>query len=80
MAEVFFGLRTHVGMLDKQIALIVGAGGGIGRAVVARYLREGASVLAVDKESDRLESLNRDLAGGDRLSTLTADATELGEQ
>ena len=49
MAEVFFGLRTHVGMLDKQIALIVGAGGGIGRAVVARYLREGASVLAVER-------------------------------
>jgi NAD(P)-dependent dehydrogenase (short-subunit alcohol dehydrogenase family) len=75
VAEVFFGLRTHVGMLDNQIALIVGAGGGIGRAVVSRYLREGASVLAVDRAADRLESLKREVAGGDRLCTLAANAT-----
>lgn len=61
-------------MLENQIAVIVGAGGGIGRAVVTRYLREGASVLAVDRESGRLESLKKDLAH-DRLHTLTADAT-----
>jgi NAD(P)-dependent dehydrogenase (short-subunit alcohol dehydrogenase family) len=63
-----------VGMLENQIAVIVGAGGGIGRAVVSRYLREGASVLAVDRESGRLESLKRELAWN-RLHTLTADAT-----
>jgi NAD(P)-dependent dehydrogenase (short-subunit alcohol dehydrogenase family) len=64
-----------VGMLDNQIAVIVGAGGGIGRAVVARYLREGSSVLAVDREPSRLELLKRDLKEDRRLLTLTADAT-----
>ena len=61
-------------MLENQIAIIVGAGGGIGRAVVSRYLREGASVLAVDRESGRIESLRKELVH-DRLHTLAADAT-----
>jgi len=75
VAEVFRGLRgSIVGMLENQIAVIVGAGGGIGRAVVARYIREGALVLAVDREPGRLESLKKDLAH-DRLHTLAADAT-----
>jgi NAD(P)-dependent dehydrogenase (short-subunit alcohol dehydrogenase family) len=64
-----------VGMLDNQIALIVGAGGGIGRAVVARYLREGASVLAVDRDASRLESLKRELSTDRRLITFATDAT-----
>ena len=63
-----------MGMLENQIAIIVGAGGGIGRAVVARYLREGASVLAVDRESGRLASLKKELAH-DRMHILVADAT-----
>jgi NAD(P)-dependent dehydrogenase (short-subunit alcohol dehydrogenase family) len=63
-----------MGMLDNQSALIVGAGGGIGRAVVTRYLREGASVLAIDREPVRLESLKKDLSEDRRLQTLTADA------
>lgn len=64
-----------MGMLDNQIAVIVGGGGGIGRAVVSRYLREGASVVAVDRESSRLDSLRKDLPNNHRLFTLTADAT-----
>jgi NAD(P)-dependent dehydrogenase (short-subunit alcohol dehydrogenase family) len=64
-----------MGMLDGQIALIVGGGGGIGRAVVARYLQEGASVLAVDHEPTRLSSLKSGLADSRRLSTLAVDAT-----
>jgi NAD(P)-dependent dehydrogenase (short-subunit alcohol dehydrogenase family) len=46
-----------MGSLDGQAALVVGAGGGIGRAVVDRYLKEGASVLAVDRDAGRLEAL-----------------------
>jgi NAD(P)-dependent dehydrogenase (short-subunit alcohol dehydrogenase family) len=61
-------------MLENQIAVIVGAGGGIGRAVVMRYLHEGASVLAVDREPGRLESLKKELAH-ERLEMLAADAT-----
>jgi NAD(P)-dependent dehydrogenase (short-subunit alcohol dehydrogenase family) len=46
-----------MGSLDGQVALVVGAGGGIGRAVVDRYLKEGARVLAVDRDAGRLDAL-----------------------
>jgi NAD(P)-dependent dehydrogenase (short-subunit alcohol dehydrogenase family) len=64
-----------MGMLDNQVALIVGAAGGIGRAVVERYLREGASVLAVDRDADRVAALEQQLSYDRRLRTLAADAS-----
>ena len=39
---------------EGKTALITGAGSGIGRAVALRLLDEGASVLAVDIDEDRL--------------------------
>lgn len=43
-----------MGRLDGVRAIVTGAGAGIGRAVVRRYLSEGARVMAVvRKESDR---------------------------
>lgn len=38
------------GPLEGKIAVVTGASGGQGRAVVARYLRDGAEVIAVDLE------------------------------
>ncbi len=35
-------------MLNGKVALVTGARGGIGRAIVARFLREGATVFAAD--------------------------------
>ncbi len=35
-------------MLNKKIALVTGGRGGIGRAVVSRFLKEGATVYAAD--------------------------------
>ena len=35
-------------MLDGKVALVTGGRGGIGRAIVARFLREGATVYAAD--------------------------------
>lgn len=37
-----------MGVLDGQVVVFTGAGAGIGRSVVARYLAEGARVVAVD--------------------------------
>lgn len=37
-----------MGALDGKIALVTGGRGGIGRAIVARFLREGATVYAAD--------------------------------
>lgn len=40
--------------LSGKVAIITGAGGGIGHAAVAAFLSAGASVVAVDRSSDRL--------------------------
>jgi NAD(P)-dependent dehydrogenase (short-subunit alcohol dehydrogenase family) len=42
-----------------RAAIVTGAAQGIGREIVARFLREGASVVAVDKQ-DRVEELSAD--------------------
>lgn len=61
---------------EGKVALITGAGSGIGRAVVLRLLDEGASVLAVDVDPAGLEDTAGfgALAEGDgELATLQAD-------
>lgn len=61
-------------VLENQVALIVGAAGGIGGGVVRRYLAEGAKVVAADRNPDRLDALRRELDDTDRLITCAADA------
>src|SRR6202453_4282231 len=56
---------------QKPRGVVTGAGGGIGKAVVRRLLREGARVLAVDARPDGLAEL-----GGADCETLVADVTD----
>jgi len=49
---------------DGKVALVTGAGSGIGRAVAVRLAGAGASVFAVDIDADRLEE-TRALAEGE---------------
>jgi len=46
-----------MGRLDGQVALITGGGSGIGRAVVARFVEEGARVGIMERVTDRVEAL-----------------------
>jgi NAD(P)-dependent dehydrogenase (short-subunit alcohol dehydrogenase family) len=46
-----------VGWLDGQVALVTGGGSGIGRAVVARFIAEGARVGILDRVPDRAAEL-----------------------
>ncbi|MGW8362142.1 SDR family NAD(P)-dependent oxidoreductase [Streptomyces wedmorensis] len=47
---------TH-GRLADRVCVITGAASGIGRATVERFLREGAHVVAADRDADRLATL-----------------------
>ena len=49
---------------NGKIAVITGAGSGIGRALAKRCAAEGMQVAAADVNPDRLESLEAQLAGG----------------
>lgn len=76
--------------LNGRHALITGAGGGIGLAVTAAYLAEGASVSAVDlsaavspslaelkaRHPDRLAYLSADVSRTERAPQLVADAAQ----
>jgi NAD(P)-dependent dehydrogenase (short-subunit alcohol dehydrogenase family) len=55
--------------------LVSGAAGGIGRATCERLCREGASVIAVDIDGERLETLRDGLQPGAAIELAVADAT-----
>jgi NAD(P)-dependent dehydrogenase (short-subunit alcohol dehydrogenase family) len=55
--------RGMPGKFDGKVALLTGAGSGIGRAVTLRLASEGAAVLAVDVDGERLKETHA-LASG----------------
>jgi len=60
-------------VLDSKVALVSGGADGIGRAVVERYLAEGARVAVFDINADKLDALARDFPEG--LITVQGDVT-----
>jgi len=46
-----------VGLFDDHVALITGAGFGIGVAIAKRFVREGSKIVAFDRSQDRLAVL-----------------------
>src|SRR6266446_1652592 len=66
-----------MGWLDGQVALVTGGGSGIGRAVVARFIEEGARVGVLDRVSDRAAGLRSEF--GDALVAITGDVAQLAD-
>jgi NAD(P)-dependent dehydrogenase (short-subunit alcohol dehydrogenase family) len=65
------------GQLEDQVAIVTGGGSGIGRAVVDRYVEEGAKVAVVDIVADRLEEARE--RHGDAVIGIEADVTSMAE-
>jgi NAD(P)-dependent dehydrogenase (short-subunit alcohol dehydrogenase family) len=66
-----------MGWLDGQVALVTGGGSGIGRAVVARFVEEGARVGVLDRVPGRTEQLRQEF--GDAVIAITGDVTQLAD-
>ena len=65
------------GRLDGRVALVTGAGQGIGRALALKLASEGSPVLANDLDAGRLERLRADVAGlGGTCESFVGDVTE----
>jgi NAD(P)-dependent dehydrogenase (short-subunit alcohol dehydrogenase family) len=63
--------------LENRIAIVTGAATGIGRAIVERFVREGAVVIAADIDADQLRILEDPLAGeGRRAEAIVVDVSE----
>ena len=66
-----------MGWLDGQVALVTGGGSGIGRAVVARFIAEGARVGVLDRVPGRAEELRAEF--GDAIVAVTGDVAQLAD-
>lgn len=68
------------GKLQGKVALVTGAGSGIGRASAELFAAEGAAVAVVDLREDAAhETVTAIDAGGGRALALAADVTSAGE-
>ena len=66
-----------MGWLDGQVALVTGGGSGIGRAVVARFIAEGARVGVLDRVPGRAEELKSEFGGA--VVAVTGDVAQLAD-
>jgi NAD(P)-dependent dehydrogenase (short-subunit alcohol dehydrogenase family) len=64
-----------MGVLDGEAILVTGGASGLGRAIVERFLEEGASLVALDRAPDRLAELGA--AHADRLTIAMGDVRSL---
>ena len=66
--------------LDGRVALITGAGAGIGAAVAERMAAEGATVAVVDRDYEAAKAVAAAIAGrGGRATGIGADVTNAAE-
>jgi len=65
--------------LASRVALVTGAGSGIGRAIALRLAVEGACVVVADIDSPAAEAVAREIGGPDSAIAVHVDVTDEGQ-
>ena len=66
--------------LENRVAIVTGAGQGIGRAIAERFVREGARVLLSDIDGGKAEKAAREISNDAAICSATAcDVTRSGD-
>jgi 3-oxoacyl-[acyl-carrier protein] reductase len=65
-----------LGRLEDKVAVITGAGQGIGLAYAARFLDEGAKVVVAEIDEDRAESAMKQLDGRGEVELVKTDISD----
>ena len=69
-----------MGRLEGKIALVTGAGAGIGRAIARCFAEHGAHVYVTDCDGESAETVAKEIAEeGGAATALTADITDLAQ-
>jgi cis-2,3-dihydrobiphenyl-2,3-diol dehydrogenase len=66
-----------MGWLENKVALVTGGASGLGRAIVERFLDEGANVATLDRAPERSAELGKQF--GDRVEAVVGDVTVLAD-
>src|SRR5262245_9483850 len=65
------------GLLEGRIAVVTGAGSGIGRAIALGYAREGAEVVVLDAKGETAADTVRTITGGrGKAHSMALDVTD----